>query len=121
MQKIHKILAIIVISIMVLAGAFVLFTKNTPSGNGPSYNATALNQKLSINMNNWSYDSENDIYYQIGLVYCMNPKDPKYESCGIYVPGKYFNATKNPNGTCTCTANDSNKIQIRISFFNFYY
>ena len=48
-------------------------------------------------MNNWQYDETNNIYYQIGLVYCMNPEDTAYESCGIYVPGEYFDGTKNSN------------------------
>ena len=110
MKKLHKILIIAVILLIAIAGAFTLFSKNAPTGDGPSYNASALTQKLSINMNNWSYDSENDIYYQIGLVYCMNPKDTTYESCGIYIPGKYFDATKNANGTYTCTVKDSQKV-----------
>ena len=110
MKKIHKILIIAVILLIAIAGAFALFSKNTPTGDGPSYNVSALTQKLSINMNNWSYDSENDVYYQIGLVYCMNPKDTAYESCGIYVPGKYFDATKNSNGTYKCTVKDSEQV-----------
>ena len=56
-------------------------------------------------MDNWNYDEENDIYYQIGLVYCTNPETTEYESLAIYVPGKYFDATKNDNGTYTCTIN----------------
>ena len=110
MKRLHKILILAVILIIAIAGAFALFSKNTPTGDGPSYNASALTQKLSIDMNNWSYDSDNDVYYQIGLVYCMNPKDTAYESCGIYVPGKYFDGTKNSNGTYTCTVKDSQKV-----------
>ena len=110
MKKIHKILIIAVILIIAIAGAFTLFSKNAPTGDGPSYNVSALTQKLSVNMNNWSYDSQNDMYYQIGLVYCLNPKNTAYESCGIYVPGKYFDGTKNSNGTYTCTVKDSEKV-----------
>ena len=61
-------------------------------------------------MNNWNYDETNDIYYQIGLVYCINPEDSDYESCGIYIPGKYFTGTRNSNGTYSCTVNDNNKV-----------
>jgi len=103
MKNMHKIIIIIAIIIIAIAGAFSLLGNNNhSSGEGPSYNATLLGEKLAIDMSNWSYDETNDIYYQIGLVYCMNPEDTAYESCGIYVPGKYFEATKNANGTYTC-------------------
>ena len=61
-------------------------------------------------MNNWNYDETNDIYYQTGLIYCAEPEDTAYESCGIYVPGKYFDASKNGNGTYSCTVNDNQKV-----------
>ena len=61
-------------------------------------------------MNNWQYDETNNIYYQIGLVYCMNPEDTAYESCGIYVPGEYFDGTKNSNGTYTCSVNENAQV-----------
>ena len=99
----HKIIIALIIVIIAIAGAFALMGNNASKGEGSSYNASALNEKLAINMDNWSYDETNDIYYQIGLVYCMNPKDTDYESCTIYVPGKYFEATKNSNSTYSCT------------------
>nr|WP_295000448.1 subtype A tannase [uncultured Methanobrevibacter sp.] len=111
MKNIHKIIIIAVIIIIAIAGAFAMMGNNHhSSGDGPSYNATLLNEKLAVDMSNWSYDETNDIYYQIGLVYCMNPEDTSYESCGIYVPGKYFDATKNSNGTYTCTLKSDGKV-----------
>ena len=53
---------------------------------------------LNIDMTKWKYDETNDVYYRIGLVYCANPVDNKFESLGIYVPGKYFNGKKNNDG-----------------------
>ncbi len=94
MKNIYKILIVAIVLIIAIAGSFTLFGKTAPAGEGPSYNASALSQKISINMDNWSYDEENDIYYQIRLIYCMNPEDTKYQSCGIYVPGKYFEASE---------------------------
>ena len=110
MKNIYKILIVAIVLIIAIAGAFTLFGKTAPAGEGPSYNASALSQKISINMDNWSYDKDNDIYYQIGLVYCMNPEDTKYQSCGIYVPGKYFEATENSNGTYSCKIKDGQKV-----------
>lgn len=104
-------LKIIIIIIIVVIAAFMLVGGNIlSSGEGPSYNATLLSEKLAVDMSNWHYDKANDIYYQIGLVYCMNPEDTSYESCGIYVPGKYFYATKNSNGTYTCTLKSDGKV-----------
>ena len=54
----------------------------------------------------WSYDADNDIYYQIGVQYCASPAATAYESLGIYVPGGYFDATDNGNGTYTCAVRD---------------
>lgn len=55
----------------------------------------------------WSYDETNDIYYQIGVQYCATPAATDYETMGIYVPGAYFSATSNGDGTYTCTVNSS--------------
>ena len=110
MKTIHKILIIILI-LLIVVGGFLAFGSNTSQkGSGISYNESSLSDKLAIDMNNWNYDETNDIYYQIGLVYCTNPEDTNYESCGIYIPGKYFSGEKNSNGNYTCTINDSNKV-----------
>ena len=110
MKKLHKIILILIIAVIIICGVFALTNSSQAKGNGVSYNTTALSEKLSIDMDNWNYDENNDIYYQIGLVYCLNPEDTDYESCGIYVPGKYFDGVKNSNGTYSCTINENNKI-----------
>lgn len=51
----------------------------------------------------WNYDSSNDVFWQIGVVYCEKPAATAYESLGIYVPGAYMNGTANDDGTYTCT------------------
>ena len=111
MKKQYKIIIILIIIIIIISSVFVLINNSKAKGTGVSYNATALSEKLTINMDNWNYDEDNDIYYQIGLVYCLNPEDENYESCGIYVPGKYFDGVKNSNGTYSCTINENNKIK----------
>lgn len=78
--------------------------------NTSSYDVEVLTEKLSINMSNWNYDSSNDIYYQLGLVYCVNPATTDYESLGIYVPGSYMNGVANSNGKYTCTVNTENTV-----------
>ena len=66
---------------------------------------------LNVDMTKWKYDETNDVYYRIGLVYCSNPVNNKYESLGIYVPGKYFNGKKNDDGiTYTVEINKVNSV-----------
>ena len=50
------------------------------------------------------------MYYQIGVQYCEKPQAPTYESMGIYVPGAYFDATDNGNGTFTCKPNSTGTV-----------
>lgn len=66
---------------------------------------------LHIDNTNWSYDETNDIYYQIGIVYCSDPDSVEYESMGIYVPGAYMDATDNGDGTYTCSINTTATIE----------
>ena len=65
-----------------------------------------LTNELTIDNSNWNYDEENNIYYQLGIVYCTNPETTEYESLGIFVPGEYFTANENDNGTYTCSVID---------------
>ena len=58
-----------------------------------------------VDMSRWKYNSENDVYWQVGLAYCSTPKDESYETMGFYVPGAYFDATDNGDGTYTCVVN----------------
>ncbi len=53
MKNIHKIIIIAVIIIIAIAGAFAMMGNNHhSSGDGPSYNATLLNEKLVVDMSN---------------------------------------------------------------------
>lgn len=65
---------------------------------------------VTIDRAAWSYDAENDVYYQLGIQYCATPAATDYESMGIYVPGAYFSATNNGNGSYTCTVNESGSV-----------
>ena len=40
---------------------------------------------LIFDNTNWNYDSTNEVYYQIGVVYCTKPVNTEYQSLGIYV------------------------------------
>ena len=60
-----------------------------------------------IDMSKWRYEAEDDVYWQVGLSYAATPADSGYETMGIFVPGAYFNATDNGDGTWTCSVNES--------------
>ncbi len=58
----------------------------------------------------WSYNSDDDVYYQIGISYCETPADSNYETLAIFVPGAYMNATDNGDGTYTCEINEEGTV-----------
>ena len=65
---------------------------------------------LKISKENWSYNADDNVYYQIGVPYCEDPADENYENLAIFVPRDYFTAEKNDYGTYTCEINTSSKI-----------
>ena len=92
------------LTILAVSGGIGLFS----AVSSYDVNVTEITNELTIDNTNWSYDEENNIYYQLGIVYCANPETTKYESLGIYVPGDYFKATKNSKGKYTCSVINSN-------------
>lgn len=65
---------------------------------------------LKLDNTKWQYDVDNDVYYQIGIVYCTDPAEEDYEKLAIYVPGKYMSAKKNDDGTYTCEVSKDGKV-----------
>ena len=63
-----------------------------------------------VDMGAWNYESGSDVYWQVGLSYVTDPADEYYETLGIFVPGAYFDAVKNSDGTYSCTINDEAQI-----------
>ncbi|MFF3373996.1 esterase [Streptomyces sp. NPDC002680] len=71
-----------------------------------SSSSTSSAYSLELDSTAWSYDSTNDVYYQIGKMYVANPAATDYENLSIYVPGAYLKATVNSDGTTyTATLN----------------
>jgi len=64
-----------------------------------SSSSTSSAYSLEFDSTAWSYDSTNDVYYQIGKIYVANPAATDYENLSIYVPGAYLTATANSDGT----------------------
>lgn len=62
---------------------------------------------LTIDNTRWQYNADDDVYWQVGIIYCAQPETTEYESLGIYVPAAYMDATDNGDGTFTCTINEA--------------
>ncbi len=58
---------------------------------------------IALNPASWSYDSDNDVYYQMGLSYVAAPAAEDIETVGVFVPGAYMSATDNGDGTFAAT------------------
>ncbi len=99
-----KILALIMV--MVLAISLPACSCSS-SSNTSSESVKAFAQ---LDKAAWKYNSDDDVYYQIGLTYCEKAVDTDYETLAIFVPGGYMNATDNGNGTFTCEINSDNKV-----------
>lgn len=65
----------------------------------------AMTYDLRFNNSAWNYNDDDDVYWQVGVVYCTSPETTEYESLGIYVPGVYMTALDNGDGTFTCAIN----------------
>jgi hypothetical protein len=86
------------------AGSASAAASSAPASASASSSAAAASS-LKLDSSKWSYDSDNQVYWQIGVVYCASPEDTAYESMGIYVPAAYMTAADNGDGTYTCTVN----------------
>ena len=73
-------------------------------GSTPSKHRLA--DSLILDSTNWSYDSSNNVYYQIGITYCSNPVSTTYETLGIYIPGEYMTCSAS-NSKYSCSINSS--------------
>ena len=58
-----------------------------------------------IDMGAWQYNEADDVYWQVGLSYAATSADADYETMGIFIPGAYFEAIDNGDGTYTCAVN----------------
>lgn len=52
-------------------------------------------KSLNLDMTQWSYDEDNDCYYQLGIQYCTKPASKSVNTLSVFVPGKYLSGKKN--------------------------
>lgn len=50
---------------------------------------------LRIDMGAWRHDAEHDVYYQLGIPYCLHPGSATYETLALFVPGAYLMLEEN--------------------------
>ena len=108
-------LSLALMAAVALTGSLSVYASEANAqGNPPVVTAVAqipeASPSLHVDNTKWNYDETNDIYYQIGLVYCAKPQATEYESLAVYVPGAYMQGVKNPDGTYTCQINPKAKV-----------
>lgn len=77
-------------------------SSNTGSSDTSEVSGSAVMDLSKIDNTAWQYNSDDDVYYQIGISYCSNPADSSYENLAVFVPGAYMTGTDNGDGTYTC-------------------
>ena len=82
-------------------------TETTASAAASAAVTTTLSQ---IDPAKWQYNSDDDVYYQLGISYCEKPADSSYETLAVFVPGAYFTGTANSDGTYTVKLNTEAKV-----------
>lgn len=88
---------ILMLSVLILAGC-----GNKTKTDKPKFK--------EIDMSNWHYDSVDNVYYQLNLLYVKTPRAIDSQKLGIFVPGDYFIGTKNRNGTYKVTINQDSVV-----------
>lgn len=106
MKKCLTILMILCIALLMLPCAS-LASSEEPGSPSTEIELTAFGP---IDMSRWQHNEANDVYWQVGVSYCGTPADAGYENLGVFVPGAYFTATPNGDGTFTCVENDSGTV-----------
>jgi len=82
-------------------------TEAASSDSSVAKTTTTTTNLAKLDMSKWQYNADDDVYYQIGIVYCENPANEDYEKLAVFVPGAYMTATENGDGTYTCELNTS--------------
>ncbi len=80
------------------------------TGSGQNDASQAVTNLDQIDNSKWQYNEEDDVFYQLGIVYCENPADTEYEELAVIVPAAYMNATENSDGSYTCTVSEEGEI-----------
>ena len=64
-----------------------------------------------IDMAKWYYNEAENVFYQLGIPYCDNPVNEKFEKLAVFVPANYFICSNNDDETYSCQINKKSKIR----------
>ena len=103
----RRFLGISSIALMSALGTYLM----TGCSNGTYCTQQKSVGSLAFNNDNWSYDSKNDVYYQIGVKYCSSPAAEDFESLGIYVPGAYLESVSQSGNAHACKVDPHGKVK----------
>lgn len=107
-MKLKKVLLCVGVSLtLFLSGCGSSGSNEKDTGENTSESSEVKTALDKIDMTQWQYNKDNDVYWQTGIVYCENPADETYENLGIYVPGAYMSGKENGDGTYTCEVDTS--------------
>lgn len=85
-------------------------TPNTPPAPSAAPQAETAKFSALIDMNNWSYNAENHVYYQLGIPYCKTPDAEKYQKLALFVPEAYLTCQPQNKNKYSCATNDGARI-----------
>lgn len=105
-----KKLCVVLICALLLTGCGLGSNGGAESAGNDSKEVQVESRLDKIDMTQWQYNAENDVYWQVGIAYCENPADENYETLGIFVPGAYMTGTENGDGTYTCEIDSSGTV-----------
>ncbi|MGN1097334.1 MAG: tannase, partial [Clostridia bacterium] len=103
---IKTILSVIMAAIM-FAGCGEDVEKQIDEQERVSMIETNLSQ---IDNTKWQYNTEDGVYWQVGIQYCENPVSEEFETMGIFVPEAYMSAEDNGDGTFTCAIDEKGSV-----------
>ena len=103
------IIALVFLLLIICGGlaAWLLLKNHSSTDTAIEYSSP---NDLHLSTTSWRYDSDNNVYYQLGLVYASQPADVTYESLGIFVPGAYLSCTSAGDDLYSCTPNNSGSV-----------
>lgn len=108
-----KIIAAMLVCSMIMlcaCGNTVNTTESTSEDSSKTETSAAVTSLSQIDNTKWQYNEEDDVYYQLGIVYCEKPADTDYEELAVIVPAAYMEGKENGDGTYTCTLNETGQI-----------
>ncbi|WP_128837481.1 subtype A tannase, partial [Streptococcus sp. DD11] len=116
MKSRYKLLAAAGIALLA-SGALLTACSNKSSDTGKSESQKSslstgdVKTTLSkVDNTKWKYNSDDKVYYQVGVSYAASPTDSEQQTLSIFVPASYMTATDNGDGTYTAELNTKAKV-----------